>query len=176
MSKDELRVTLAQYQSGIPADISNVRRRATDWLVDQLDKPCLWGKKGPEVFDCSGLVTCCILAMGGPDLRVTYNAQRLYDESEPSDTTEHLSLAFYGAHNMRVEHVAIWCASGQVVSASGATSRIKTFEAARAAGARVRVHKTPRYRPDFLRFHRNIWLENLEFKEKFRGTSSNELG
>lgn len=123
----------------------------------QLNKPVLWAHKGPGVFDCSGLVTHCLRECGGPDWRGTHNSQRLFDELQAPDVPMPGDLVFWrprGKFAGRVEHVAILLPGGAVLTADGATPRITTLEAARAAGARVCVRSSTQYRQQLAGFRR----------------------
>lgn len=147
------------------------------WACEQVGRPVLWAAKGDHyvdaggavislpgvtVYDCSGLVTCGIKAMGGPDHRDVYNAQKLYDACAPVSLLdpEPGDLGFYGRDEQHVDHVVIALAGGHLVSADGATSRIRSLIGAKEAGAQVRFHQAVDYRRDepFLGFRRNPFL------------------
>lgn len=162
------------------------------WCIDQVGAPVLMGSKGDYwvrpsdeavvkwpaglfVYDCSGLVTCGIKACGGPDLRDTHNAQKLWDEApevelqaDEDATFDPLigALGFYGADYKHVDHVVIGAAGGHIISADGATIHIQSLADAKAAGAQVRVHQpqgtrlATQYRLDvqFLGFRPNRYL------------------
>lgn len=147
---------------GLLLSVSPVRRQFMAWLLAQKGKTALMGAKGPNAFDCSGLFTCALLSVGGPNMRLTWNAQKLHDAAPKTASPLPGDAIFYGQDANSVVHIAIWCANGWVISASGATHRISTIEAAEAAGASVRLHPRARYRPDFLCFRTNIWLDQLE--------------
>jgi cell wall-associated NlpC family hydrolase len=149
----------------------NARRQLfTHWVLDQLGLPALWAAKGERVllpsglwanaYDCSGLYTCGVKHVGGPDLRVAYNTDRLWNELPEVQVPEPGDAAFYGGSGPKdVEHVAIVVASGHVVCASGASSHIVTLKAALEAGARVRVYQSHLYRKDFRGFRRSTYLD-----------------
>jgi len=137
--------------------------------IDQLGFPVMWGGKGPAVFDCSGLVTFLLWRIGGPDLRQIDNAQALYNhtrELAPKTTDAPVpgDLCFFGGGPESIEHVAIWLAGGNVISADGATRHITDLAAARAAGARVRLHSSIDFRQDtpFRVVHRFVQLDDLD--------------
>jgi hypothetical protein len=150
----------------------------------RLGFPVLWGQKGPDAFDCSGLVTRSLLDVGGPDLTQLENAQALHDHTralgaEPSDIQLPGDLVFYGLYEavapspenlapeprLHVIHVAICDEFGGVVSADGATSAIKSLSVALANPAnRVRRHNTIRFRRDtpYVVCHRNTLVDQLD--------------
>lgn len=119
----------------------------------------LWGQKGPRLFDCSGLVAWSLLKAGFESpihkIDMNWNAQRMAndlssDQLEQSQWQEG-DLAFYGSSWAHVVHVAIVWTGGQVLSASGATSLVKTVEEAKALPrARVKIESKVKYRKDFL--------------------------
>lgn len=151
----------------MPSELSGVRMAFIGHARAQLGRPCLWGAKGPDAFDCSGLVTHCLLRCGAPDMRAMWNAQRLYNDSPmlPVDEFQPGDLGFYGSASSGIIHVVIMLGLGMgVLSASGATPRITRLEEARRAGADVRIHSKAKYRPDFIAVHANKWLNDLETK------------
>jgi cell wall-associated NlpC family hydrolase len=124
----------------------------------------LWGD-----LDCSELVARSLLDAGGPDWRATHTAQRLHDDATrdivPGEHELPGDLVFHGRDASHVSHVGIWLAGGKVVSADGATSRVKTLEEARAnPRARVRLHSSIHYRPDlpYLTVKRFTVLDDLD--------------
>lgn len=133
-----------------------------------LGMPVLWGQKGPDAYDCSGLVTVCLRKVGGPDLRHTHNAQNLYGATRALVVGELPlggDLVFYGHGPDSIEHVAVYTADGGVVSADGATSRVKDIRTALAnESARVRRHNSVHYRRDtpFITLHRNTLVDALD--------------
>jgi cell wall-associated NlpC family hydrolase len=129
----------------------------------------LWAQKGPDSFDCSGLVTACVLKVGGPDLRHTHSAQALHDATRALEPGRDImlpgDLVFYGHGPDSIEHVAVYDEFGGVVSADGATSHILSPAVAMANPAnRVRRHNTVRYRSDlpFVAVHRNTYVDALD--------------
>lgn len=133
---------------------ASARRRAfLDWLLKQSGKPVLWAQKGPDVFDCSGLVTRGFAEVGVPGLDPNFtNTDKLWAWLPPTDKPERGDLVFYGGTKPNdVEHVMIYWGEGWVFGACGATSKITTIQEARIAGARVRSRKLG-YRSDFRGF------------------------
>lgn len=136
------------------------------WCIDQAGKPVLWDAKGDyyydaagvkvflpagqHVFDCSGLVTSGVKAVGGQDLRDVYNAQKMADTAPQLDLGDAPpgSLGFYGADWQHVNHVVVALAGGHLVSADGATHAIRSLSDAIAKGCQVRVHTSFDYRRD----------------------------
>lgn len=116
-------------------------------------QPCVWGRKGPNVFDCSGLVTWAIHQAGGPDLRFTHNAHLLWKEFPIAfrPALGEIALAFYGYSDV-IEHVMFLCPDGRVFGACGARPDRLDVEEAKRLDEKVRFRNTVEYRKDFLGF------------------------
>lgn len=154
--------------------VNGRRLKLAGYWISQLDKPVLWAAKGSYVvdpaglvvaidedsaFDCSGLVTCGLLRIGAPDHRADWSAQRLANEMPITDKPELGDLGFYGKSWDEVVHVVGCLEGGHVISADGATSKIRTLAEAQKSGARVRVHQGVAYRVGFLGFRSNTYCE-----------------
>lgn len=131
------------------------------WCLEQLGAPVLWAAKGPDVFDCSGLVTAALRACGWKDWTTTHNTDRLWAELERPPFPAVGDLAFWwssveGAQERGdVEHVAVLLPNGWVLTADGASSRIRDLAEAKRTGARVRVRDSVTYRPRFAGYRAN---------------------
>ena len=119
----------------------------------------LWGKKGPRLFDCSGLIAWSLLKAGFQSKihhkDLNWNAQRMANDlgADQRDATEWQEgdLAFYGPSWADVQHVAIVWTGNQVLSASGATRLITDPKEAQASPrCRVKLESKVKYRKDFL--------------------------
>lgn len=132
------------------------------WCINQRGKPVLWAMKGPGIFDCSGLVSCGIQALDGPDHRETWNAQR-YADSSPivSMRVEPGDFGFYGRDWKTVGHIVVALLDGHLVSADGASRSIGNLQEALARKCEVRLHDSTGFRKDepFLGWRKNTLLE-----------------
>jgi cell wall-associated NlpC family hydrolase len=152
------------------ADVS-ARFRFLQLACEQLGRPVLWGAKGDDAFDCSGLVTWCLKKVGGPDLTKVDNAQALADATRellPEESLQPGDLLFYGVGPHIIEHVAIYSGSG-VISADGATSHITSLAVALANPSnRVRRHDAIAFRHDlpFMARHRNTLVDSIDAIER----------
>lgn len=135
--------------------MSDTRLVLRDWLLEREGFPYLWGWKGPDAFDCSGFVTCGLLAMGCRDMRQTHNAGRLFAALKSTKEPMPLDLAFYGPPGS-ITHVMFFMANGdgRVFGACGGNAFTTTVEKAREQGACVRFRPKVDYRPDFRGFRR----------------------
>jgi cell wall-associated NlpC family hydrolase len=121
------------------------------WLLRQSGKVALWGQKGPDLFDCSGLVTRGYVEVGVDCFDPLFtNTDKLWKELEPVEAPAPGDLVFYGGERPDdVEHVMVFWGGGLVLGACGATPKIRTAQMAREKGARVRLrrlHYMPRLR------------------------------
>jgi murein DD-endopeptidase len=121
------------------------REKFCELVVGTVGAPVLWGARGPEVFDCSGLVAWALHKAGGPDWRRTHTAQRISDELPITPTPKPGDLAVYGGGAKAIVHVVILLAGGHLATASGARSAIITLADAQASGAQVRVRQIVDY-------------------------------
>lgn len=132
------------------------RLQFLDWLHQQKGKVSLWAQKGPELFDCSGLVTRGFRECGISTFDPLFtNTDKLWNTLPNTDKPQPGDLVFYGGKGPKdVEHVMVFWGDGRVYGACGATSRILTLEEAHKAEARVRFRK-PGYRRDFRGYRRS---------------------
>ncbi len=146
------------------------REALGEWLTHQLGKPYVWGGKGEvhvlggtirtECFDCSGLVTAGLMAIGFPkncpkcglDMKGWHNCRKLFTEfsklSEPGKPRS-LDLAFYGMDEDSVDHVMFVWGDGKVLGACGGNSNCIDPMSSLRKGAKVRFRDSVNYRPDF---------------------------
>lgn len=115
----------------------------------QQGKVTLWGAKGPNEFDCSGLVTWTLRELGGPDWTEAYSARRLWLELPTAPQPTIGDLAFYGPSGSP-NHVMIYTGGGKVFGACGATSKITDIDTARKDLMRRVKERLLNYRPDFI--------------------------
>ncbi|WP_082450055.1 C40 family peptidase [Sphingomonas sp. Leaf231] len=117
----------------------------------ELGKPYIWGKDGPDSYDCSGFAQWALGKLG-LDKRGDQSANGLYQHfsdkkygtivvaRKDADVGD---VVFYGRKG-RATHVAIGWGSGLMIEAGGGGSKMKTIDQARAAKACVRVRPITR--------------------------------
>lgn len=118
-----------------------------DYVIRELKKvpTSVIGVDGGNVYDCSGLVTDAIRAASGVDLRLNWNADRLWRalpvvDAETDDGDDDFRLRFYGPKGGRASHIAIALGNGLVIEAAGGDSKTLTYKDAVLSGASVFVH------------------------------------
>ncbi len=94
----------------------------------KLGKPYVWGAKGPNSFDCSGLVYYCLKQAGSN--RGRYNAAGYSKVSDWKLISSMNSLKrgdlifFYDRAKTRVGHVAIYIGNGYMIDASSSHGEV----------------------------------------------------
>lgn len=126
-----------------------------DFVSKALSKagsPYIWASKGPDTFDCSGLVTWAIWAAGGIDRRIDYNANRMMQEFDVVDIPATGDLVFYGQRGSpdHASHVMIFMGCGCVYGSSGGNQ----YTTKPTPGQCVKYHRSVQYRPDFLGYRK----------------------
>lgn len=119
--------------------ITPARSRFLQLVKQQLNKPVCWAHRGPESYDCSGLVARCVRLAGGVDMIETHKAQMMADQTPrlfPGMEPLPGDLVFMGASYSKVIHVAVLVEGGQCIPADGATSRIRDLAEARRSRTR----------------------------------------
>jgi cell wall-associated NlpC family hydrolase len=135
--------------------------------LDQLRCPYIWGAKGEHhtdgnlqvrAFDCSGLITYTLFAIGGPDWRSDKGSEALFDTLPGIEEHQLVpgDLVFYGPGfgERPVNHVVMFLGGlGFVLGACGGNSDTKTVEIAKRTGACVKVKPAGvQYRKDLVGF------------------------
>lgn len=93
------------------------------YALNQLNDPYVWGTKGPDTFDCSGLMLAAYSQIG---ISLPHNAAAQYnqtanisrDELRPGD------LVFYNS----LSHVGMYIGNGLIVHAPNSTTVVKVVE------------------------------------------------
>lgn len=147
--------------------MNDAKAKFLAYVTSKLMRPVLMGAKGyakvddvviDGVHDCSGLVTCAIRAATGTDITITHKAQQLANATPLTDKPEKGDLVFYGSDWEHVSHVSVWMDADKVISASGATFKIKSLIDALRFRNKVALEPI-RYHPGFLGIHKNTYIE-----------------
>lgn len=91
-----------------------------------LGKPYVWGAKGPDTFDCSGLTRYAYLKATGKDIGMNTTAQERSGKEIPLGEAKQGDLYFWGPHGASY-HVALALGDGKYIEAPepGLTIRVK---------------------------------------------------
>lgn len=114
-----------------------------DYCKTHLCKPYIWGKDGPDTFDCSGFAQF-VLEKIRLDPKGDQTAHTLYDHFKQIKNGTVVpkgqcgALVFYGIPN-RVTHVAVCIDEINMIEAGGGGEKTKTVEIARKQKAEVRI-------------------------------------
>lgn len=122
-------------------------------MLGYLNIPYIFGGKNPLIGeDCSGLVCEFLKALGVLSTNEELGSQQLHDKFKPMTVARGPStgsLAFYGADESHIDHVAIFIDDNFVLEAGHGTADTLTKDIATQRGAfsRVRPHN---YRKDLV--------------------------
>ena len=118
-------------------------------VLSRLGFVVVWAQKGPELFDCSGLVTRALWELNCCDWRATFNANALFEAFPATSNPKPGDLAFWSSmHAGSISHVAVVMGEPQadsinkqsIISADGATPTVNEAMAKESVSCRVRVH------------------------------------
>jgi len=98
--------------------------RIADFAKSLIGKPYMYGKTGPNSFDCSGFVKYVMQHGAGITMNRTSSAQATQGRAISSSQMQPGDLIFYG-NGSRVNHVAMFIGNGQIVHASTHKTGIK---------------------------------------------------
>lgn len=98
--------------------------------ADQLGKPYVWGNKGPDSFDCSGMVYYCLKSCG---VKVSRTNAASYAKKDSWALVENISdlkkgdLVFFKSDKEdRVSHTGIYIGGGSFIHASSSSGKVIT--------------------------------------------------
>lgn len=114
--------------------------------------PYRWDAKGPDRFDCSGLVTWGLAAVGVLPFaaRLNTNCEVLWKQLPATENPQPGDLCLYG-NTDAPHHVMVLCEDRQFVfGAAGGDSTTTTDEIAAQKQAAVQYRPNAHYRGDFL--------------------------
>lgn len=96
--------------------------------ADQLGKPYVWGNKGPDSFDCSGMVYYCLKSCG---VKVSRTNAASYAKKDSWALVENISdlkkgdLVFFKSDKEeRVSHTGIYIGGGSFIHASSSSGKV----------------------------------------------------
>lgn len=105
---------------------------AVQFALAQVGKPYVWGKTGPNAFDCSGLVFASYRHAGFKVSRVTYT--QIFDGARVGQSEMERGDLWFTDPG----HVAIYLGNGMMVEAPNSRSRVRVVPVRRFfAGRRI---------------------------------------
>jgi cell wall-associated NlpC family hydrolase len=138
--------TQTQWLSGITqaqAGQGSTQTRMVSWLNQQLGKDYVFGAKGPNNFDCSGLVSALYDQFGinmpaYTGALATYGQQVSTDQLQPGDMVFFHGAANAGQPSGDLGHVGVYIGGGQYIQAphTGAKVQVSSLDPARVQMAR----------------------------------------
>jgi len=92
-----------------------------DYAKSQLGKPYVWGRSGPDAFDCSGFTMYCYRQSLGISLPHSSGSMSQIGETVPTSEMLPGDLVFFDTdHSGNVCHVGIYVGNGNFIHASDA--------------------------------------------------------
>lgn len=120
----------------LPTNATNVRQAIVREAFKHLGKPYVWGAKGPNTFDCSGLTYYVYMKATGHYIGGWTGEQQYAGTQIPVSQAQPGDLVFWGPSSGVTHHVGIYIGNGQFIHAPQ-------------PGDKVRVTSISDFTPDF---------------------------
>lgn len=120
----------------LPTNTTNVQQAIVREAFKHLGKPYVWGAKGPNTFDCSGLTYYVYMKATGHYIGVWTGEQQYAGTQIPVSQAQPGDLVFWGPSSGVTHHVGIYIGNGQFIHAPQ-------------PGDKVRVTSISDFTPDF---------------------------
>ncbi|MGC3765832.1 glucosaminidase domain-containing protein [Enterococcus faecium] len=120
----------------LPTNTTNVQQAIVREAFKHLGKPYVWGAKGPNTFDCSGLTYYVYMKATGHYIGGWTGEQQYAGTQIPVSQAQPGDLVFWGPSSGVTHHVGIYIGSGQFIHAPQ-------------PGDKVRVTSISDFTPDF---------------------------
>lgn len=120
----------------LPTNITNVQQAIVREAFKHLGKPYVWGAKGPNTFDCSGLTYYVYMKATGHYIGGWTGEQQYAGTQIPVSQAQPGDLVFWGPSSGVTHHVGIYIGNGQFIHAPQ-------------PGDKVRVTSISDFTPDF---------------------------
>ena len=120
----------------LPANTTTVQKAIVKEAYKYLGKPYVWGAKGPNTFDCSGLTYYVYMQATGHYIGGWTGEQQYAGTQIPVDQAQPGDLVFWGPSSGITHHVGIYIGNGQFIHAPQ-------------PGDKVRITSIADYKPDF---------------------------
>ncbi|HBM5433869.1 TPA: glucosaminidase domain-containing protein [Enterococcus faecium] len=120
----------------LPTNTTNVQQAIVREAFKHLGKPYVWGAKGPNTFDCSGLTYYVYMKAIGHYIGGWTGEQQYAGTQIPVSQAQPGDLVFWGPSSGVTHHVGIYIGNGQFIHAPQ-------------PGDKVRVTSISDFTPDF---------------------------
>nr|AAK72496.1 putative glycosidase GlyA [Enterococcus faecium] len=120
----------------LPTNTTNVQQAIVREAFKHLGKPYVWGAKGPNTFDCSGLTYYVYMKATGHYIGGWTGEQQYAGTQIPVSQAQPGDLVFWGPSSGVTHHVGIYIGNGQFIHAPQ-------------PGDKVRVTSNSDFTPDF---------------------------
>ncbi|HAQ5736585.1 glucosaminidase domain-containing protein [Enterococcus lactis] len=120
----------------LPTNATNVQQAIVREAFKHLGKPYVWGAKGPNTFDCSGLTYYVYMKATGHYIGGWTGEQQYAGTQIPISQAQPGDLVFWGPSSGVTHHVGIYIGNGQFIHAPQ-------------PGDKVRVTSISDFTPDF---------------------------
>ncbi|EHH1654197.1 N-acetylmuramoyl-L-alanine amidase [Enterococcus faecium] len=120
----------------LPTNTTNVQQAIVREAFKHLGKPYVWGAKGPNTFDCSGLTYYVYMKATGHYIGGWTREQQYAGTQIPVSQAQPGDLVFWGPSSGVTHHVGIYIGNGQFIHAPQ-------------PGDKVRVTSISDFTPDF---------------------------
>lgn len=120
----------------LPTNTTNVQQAIVREAFKHLGKPYVWGAKGPNTFDCSGLTYYVYMKATGHYIGGWTGEQQYAGTQIPVSQAQPGDLVFWGPSSGVIHHVGIYIGNGQFIHAPQ-------------PGDKVRVTSISDFTPDF---------------------------
>ncbi len=120
----------------LPTNETNVQQAIVREAFKHLGKPYVWGAKGPNTFDCSGLTYYVYMKATGHYIGGWTGEQQYAGTQIPVSQAQPGNLVFWGPSSGVTHHVGIYIGNGQFIHAPQ-------------PGDKVRVTSISDFTPDF---------------------------
>ncbi|EMW6261342.1 C40 family peptidase [Enterococcus faecium] len=120
----------------LPTNTTNVQQAIVREAFKHLGKPYVWGAKGPNTFDCSGLTYYVYMKVTGHYIGGWTGEQQYAGTQIPVSQAQPGDLVFWGPSSGVTHHVGIYIGNGQFIHAPQ-------------PGDKVRVTSISDFTPDF---------------------------
>lgn len=120
----------------LPTNTTNVQQAIVREAFKHLGKPYVWGAKGPNTFDCSGLTYYVYMKATGHYISGWTGEQQYAGTQIPVSQAQPGDLVFWGPSSGVTHHVGIYIGNGQFIHAPQ-------------PGDKVRVTSISDFTPDF---------------------------